>query len=161
VQVRPYHPTDRDVVQSLGRRLTEGVAPWRDPVKVGDAVAGWVRGSLDQATSDTCGAFVASDGEQVVGFVTVTEQRHWSGDTDAYIGELVVAVDAEGRGVGRELVGAAEQWAVGRGHRRITLETGAANHAARSFYASLGYAEEQVQLTRQCATDDRPVHQRD
>jgi hypothetical protein len=41
--------------------------------------------------------------------------------------------------------------AVGRG-RRITLETGVANHAARRFCATLGYAEEQVRLTRQCAT---------
>jgi GNAT superfamily N-acetyltransferase len=151
VQVRSYQPTDRDAVQALGDRLTEGVAPWRDPARVSDAVAGWVRDSLEQATDDTCEVLVASDGDLVVGFVTVTEQRHWSGETDAYIGELVVAEHAEGRGVGRQLVEAAERWAVGRGHRRITLETGAANHAARSFYASLGYAEEQVQLTRQCA----------
>jgi hypothetical protein len=64
VQVRPYVPSDREAVQTLGHRLTEGVAPWRD--------------------------------------------------------------------------------------RRITLETGAANIGARSFYASLGYDEEQVQLTRRC-----------
>jgi GNAT superfamily N-acetyltransferase len=151
VQVRSYKPTDREAVQALSHRLSEGVAPWRDPVKVSDAVAGWVRESLDRAATETCAVFVVSEGDHVVGFVTVTAQRHWSGDTDAYIGELVVAMPAEGRGVGRALVRAAEQWAVGRGHRRITLETGAANHAARCFYASLGYAEEQVQLTHQCA----------
>ena len=151
MQVRPYQPPDRDAVQKLGHRLTEGVAPWRDPAQVSDAVAGWVRDSLDPATSDDRTVLVASDGDQVLGFVTVTEQRHWTGDIDAYIGELAVAVHAEGRGVGRKLVQAAERWAGGRGHRRITLETGAANHAARSFYASLGYAEEQVQLTRQCS----------
>jgi GNAT superfamily N-acetyltransferase len=108
----------------------------------------------ERAADENRAVFVASEDDQVVGFVTVTEQRHWSGDTDAYIGELVVAAHAEGRGVGRDLVRAAEQWAVGRGrgHRRITLETGVANHAARRFYATLGYAEEQVQLTRECDT---------
>jgi GNAT superfamily N-acetyltransferase len=151
VQVRSYQPTDRLAVQALGHRLTEGVASWRDPVQVRDAVAGWVRDSLEHAASDSCEVLVATEVERVVGFVTVTDQRHWSGDTDAYIGELVVAPHAEGQGVGRRLVQAAERWAVGRGHRRITLETGAANHAARCLYASLGYVEEQVQLTRQCA----------
>jgi GNAT superfamily N-acetyltransferase len=156
VQVRAYEPADREAVQTLGHRLTEGVAPWRDRVQVSDAVTGWVRDSVEHATSDSCTVLVADEGDQVVGFVTVTEKRHWSGETDAYIGELAVAVHAEGCGVGRKLVEAAECWAVGRGHRRITLETGAANHAARSFYASLGYAEEQVQLTRQCDVAVRP-----
>ncbi len=151
MQVRSYQPMDRDAVEALGDRLTQGVAPWRDPALVSDAVNGWVRDSLEQATDDSCEVLVAIDGDQVVGFVTVTEQRHWSGEADAYIGELVVAEHAEGRGVGRQLVEAAERWAVRRGHRRITLETGVANHAARSFYARLGYAEEQVQLTRQLA----------
>lgn len=35
-----------------------------------------------------------------------------------------------------------------RGHRCVTLETGAANTSARAFYASLGYLEEDVRLTR-------------
>jgi GNAT superfamily N-acetyltransferase len=152
VLLRSYEPTDREAVEALSHRLTDGVAPWRDPVKVSDVVAGWVRESLHRAADENRAVFVASEDDPVVGFVTVTEQRHWSGDTDAYIGELVVAAHAEGRGVGRDLLRAAEQWAVGRGHRRITLETGVANHAARRLYATLGYAEEQVQLTRQCDT---------
>jgi GNAT superfamily N-acetyltransferase len=50
--------------------------------------------------------------------------------------------------VGRSLVAAAEAWARERGLSRITLETGAANSAARAFYAALGFAEEDVRLTR-------------
>jgi ribosomal protein S18 acetylase RimI-like enzyme len=38
--------------------------------------------------------------------------------------------------------------AVERGLARITLETGAANDAARAFYAALGYREEDVRLSR-------------
>jgi GNAT superfamily N-acetyltransferase len=115
MQVRSYEPTDREAGEALSHRLTEGVAPWRDPIEVGDAVAGWVRESLGRAGTDGCAVLVASPGDELVGFVTVNEQPHWSGDTDAYIGELVVARHAEGRGVGRQLVRAAEQWAVGRG----------------------------------------------
>jgi GNAT superfamily N-acetyltransferase len=43
---------------------------------------------------------------------------------------------------------AAEAWGAERGLSFITLETGAANHTARAFYAALGYAEEDVRLSK-------------
>ena len=84
----------------------------------------------------------------VVGFVSVSVKQHWAGDRDAYIGELVVDATHEGQGVGRALVGAAVRWAQERGLSRITLETGAANRRARQFYATLGFEEEDIRLTR-------------
>ena len=43
---------------------------------------------------------------------------------------------------------AAEGWARGRGLENLTLHTGIFNAEARAFYASLGFAEEEVRLTR-------------
>lgn len=65
-------------------------------------------------------------------------QRHWTGDLDAYVGELATAEHLEGRGIGRALLARAEEWARGRGLDRITLDAGAANTHARGFYTSLG-----------------------
>jgi ribosomal protein S18 acetylase RimI-like enzyme len=91
---------------------------------------------------------VARLGGEIVGMVAVTEQRHWSGVLDAYVGELATAAHLEGRGIGRALLAAAESWASARGLARITLETGAANERARGFYGALGYRDEEVRLTR-------------
>lgn len=96
MRVRSSNPTEREAVQALSHHLTEGVAPWRDPFKVGAAVAGWIRESLDRAATETCAVFVASEADQAVAFVIVAEQRHWSSETDARVGELVVAVHARG-----------------------------------------------------------------
>jgi len=74
--------------------------------------------------------------------------RTLHGEVDAYVGELMVAEGAQRRGIGTRLVRAAEQWARSQGLRHLTLETGAANGTARAFYAALGYAEEDVRLTR-------------
>ncbi|MEV8637251.1 GNAT family N-acetyltransferase [Streptosporangium sp. NPDC051023] len=108
---------------------------------------GWVTDSLDQG-DDGHAVFVAVRDGRVTGFVTVTTRRHFTGHVDACIGELVVSAEVERMGVGRALVDAAESWARDCGLRRITLETGAANARARSFYQALGYVEEEVRLSK-------------
>lgn len=151
VQVRRYHPADRPAAMALAPRLREGVADWRDPDAVGDAVCAWVAGSLGTAEHPDRTVLVAVDGHELLGLVSVSERRHFSGQLDGYIGELVVAASAVRRGVASTLMAAAEDWARRRGLAFLTLETGAANRTARAFYEALGYAEEDVRLTKRVA----------
>jgi ribosomal protein S18 acetylase RimI-like enzyme len=147
VTVSAYRPDDRKAVLELAPRLSTGVAPWRPADGVRSAVRGWFEESVD-SEGDGQAVFVARMDGDVVGMVAVAEQRHWSGDLDAYVGELATAADREGRGIGRALLARAEEWARDRGLERITLETGAANTRARNFYRALGYLDEEVRLTR-------------
>lgn len=148
VQIRAYTPADRDDLMALAPRLTEGVAPWRDPDAVLGAVREWIAAAADNADEPDHATYVAVDGDQVVGMVAVTQRTHFSGQVDAYVGELITAPGHERRGIARRLMAAAEGWGAGRGLSFLTLETGAANHTARSFYAALGYQEEDVKLTK-------------
>jgi ribosomal protein S18 acetylase RimI-like enzyme len=91
------------------------------------------------------------EGGGLIGFVTVSPGRHWSGETDASIGELVVAPDAESRGVGTALVEAAVEYARAEGYARISVSTGAANARALRLYRRLGFEDEDVSLSRPCA----------
>ena len=99
----------------MAERLQEGVASWRDPEAVRLAVIDWVRESLGDLADPDSGEFVAERDGEVVGFVCVSERAHFTGEVDAYIGELVVSKAAEGAGVGRALVAAAEDWGRARG----------------------------------------------
>ena len=92
--------------------------------------------------------FVAVDQQEVLGFVSLSRTRHFTGRDEAHVGELAVAEAAARSGIGRALMSAAEQWAVARGLPRVSLETGASNDGARRFYASMGYVEEEVRLSR-------------
>ena len=83
----------------------------------------------------------------ILGVISVSHSRHFTGEDDAYIGELAVAENAARGGVGRQLVRTAEAWARDEGLRRVTLHTGAANTTARAFYDALGFREEDVRLT--------------
>jgi ribosomal protein S18 acetylase RimI-like enzyme len=148
ITIREYASPDRDAVMALAPRLAEGVAPWRDPAAVLAAVTGWVRDSLDHADADDRAVRVAARGSKLVGVVTVATRRHFAGELDAYVGELVVADGHDRNGIGRRLMQAAEEWGRRRGLQHLTLETGAANTAARAFYRSLGYREEEVRLTQ-------------
>ena len=134
----------------MAERLQEGVASWRDPEAVRLAVIDWVRESLGDLSDPDSGAFVAERDGEVVGFVCVSERAHFTGEVDAYIGELVVSKAAEGAGVGRALVGVAEDWGRARGRKRVVVDTGAANIAARRFYAALGFDEEDVRSVEYC-----------
>ena len=79
------------------------MAAWRDPVAVLDAVCGWVHDAITSTVQDHA-VFVAEDpSSRLIGLVSVGQCRHFSGDVDGYVGELVVAADCEGRGVGRAL----------------------------------------------------------
>ena len=149
--VRRYRAADREQVLALAPRLTEGVAAWRDPEAVGRAARGWVTGSLDTAAEPGHAVFVAELGGRIAGVVTVAEKAHFTGQVDAYVGELAVAAESARRGVATQLMSAVDAWAAQRGLAFVTLETGAANEPARNLYAGLGFLDEDVRLTKPVA----------
>jgi ribosomal protein S18 acetylase RimI-like enzyme len=148
VQIRPYRPGDREQVMAIAPRLAEWVASWRDQDAVLAAVHGWVRDSVDSCGQPGHAAYVAALGQHVAGFVSVSERTHFTGQADAYVGELAVQSGMERRGIATRLMAAAEAWAAQRGLPFLTLETGAANRPARDLYRALGYQEEDVRLTK-------------
>lgn len=148
VTIRRYEPKDRAAVIDLSSRLAIGVAAWRDPAKVLRAARSWIEVSLASARDDNRAVLVAEVDDRVVGIVTLGERTHFTADVDGYVGELVTAEDIEGRGVGRALLTAAEDWARQRGRTHLTLETGAQNTRALSFYRRSGYADEDLRLTK-------------
>jgi ribosomal protein S18 acetylase RimI-like enzyme len=148
VRVRPYAPEDRDFVMSLAPRLTIGMPVWRDVGACLAAVEGWIADSID-AQDRTAAVFVAvGEQDERLGFASVTHETHFTGERQAYIGELAASETAEGRGVGRALVEACERWARDHGYRVIALVTGAANARALGFYHHMGYRDEDVRLIR-------------
>ena len=147
LHIRPATKADAEAVLALAHRLREGVAPWRDEAAVAAAVRGWVEGSLASIGELGHAMLVSEQAGEVVGFVSVSPGRHWSGEAEATIGELVVAPAVEGRGLGRALVEAALEHARADGYQRISVSTGAANARARALYARLGFEDEDVTLS--------------
>jgi ribosomal protein S18 acetylase RimI-like enzyme len=148
IVIRAATDADREAVLALAPRLLVGVAPWRDQGEALAAGRRWLEGSLAAAARREGAVFVAAVAGHVLGVISIGPSMHFSGERDGYIGELAVAEHASRQGIGRALIGAADTWARDHGLAHLTLHTGARNAGARAFYAALGFAEEEVRLTR-------------
>ena len=148
LQVRPFTPTDHDFVLNLAPRLAIGMQPWRDPVLWHQTVEGWLKQSIDQHNQKTMVLIAEDDQGGRLGFATVSHSAHFTGQPQAYIGELATSESAEGQGVGRALLEACERWAREQGYAILTLSTGAGNAWALGFYRHLGFRDEDITLTK-------------
>jgi ribosomal protein S18 acetylase RimI-like enzyme len=148
LRVRAYSPNDRAFVLSLTPRLAIGMQPWRDLKLWLAAVESWLTESIDQHNQKTMVLIAEDEQGERLGFATVSHSTHFTGQRQAYIGELAASETVEGRGVGTALVEACEQWAREQGYTLLTLSTGAANARALSFYRHLGFLDEDVTLTK-------------
>ncbi len=148
LRVRQYVPADREFVLSLAPRLAIGIPPWRDPQKMIATVQGWITESIKQHGNKTMVIVAEDEHGERLGFATVSHDTHFTGEGQAYIGELAISEETEGRGVGKALAQACEQWAREQGYRILSLATGAANERALGFYRHMGYLDEDIKLVK-------------
>jgi len=71
--------------------LAEGVAPWRDQAEALLAGRRWLEDSLDAAKTGDGLVLVVADTGEIAGVISIRPSTHFTGERDAYIGELVVA----------------------------------------------------------------------
>ena len=93
------------------------------------------------AADPNANALVVSDGERVLGMITVHLRDTLNHSTPiAQITLLVVDETVRSKGAGRVLVEAAEVWARDRGAKRVAVTTALDRAGAHAFYERLGYA---------------------
>lgn len=81
---------------------------------------------------------VASDGEQVIGYLLGFDHHtFYANGRVSWVEEIVAAENLRRRGVGRQLIESFEQWARSRQSKLVGLAT----RRAASFYRNLGYDE--------------------
>jgi PhnO protein len=89
-------------------------------------------------------AIVACEGGDVVGWIDVGLVAHLQSGESAEIGGLVVAEICRSKGIGGQLVRAAEQWARARGVGRVLVRSQIARQAAHRFYLRQGYEQTKI-----------------
>jgi GNAT superfamily N-acetyltransferase len=146
--IREYEPADRPFLDRLAQRLHPGTtASPRDP----EAMTAYF---ADLSTSHLfsvprTAVFVAAAGSDRLGLIAVhPEQDHFTGHPRAYVDILVVAPEAEGRGVGRALLRHVERWSGERGCLEVVLDVFATKTDAALFYEHCGYRPDHMRMAK-------------
>lgn len=154
ITLRSAHLQDAPQIRELAHRFLEhGLPPWRDADKARAFHTREAEAVL-RALAEGETVLVAESEGQVVGFLYLkTEADFLTGEAQAYLADVAVREDFEGRGAGRALLEAAEAWARAQGHRVLALEVFAANSRARAFYARMGFLEQTLKLVKPLSVD--------
>jgi len=145
MHIRPASTADRDAILALVPRLAEhGTPPGRDREQIRTVDLDTVAAAIDRRPPEV-EVLVAEDEGGIVGFVhlmTVTD--YYTQAPIGHVSDIVVADQAQGQGVGRALIEAAQAWARGRGYRMMQLFVIPGNTGARALYERMGFRSEWI-----------------
>lgn len=141
---RAHQPGDLAALQAIARTSYHDTRYYHDrryPAAACDAMyATWIARSCQ---GDAQAVLVVDQDGAVAGFITC---HHEAGATSGQIGLVGVGAAQRGRGHGRILVEAAQQWLSERGADHMTVVTQGRNLAAQRLYQRCGFVTRTMQL---------------
>ncbi len=149
ITVRPLTAADRPFYASIVDRLTPlETAAQRDPAVMAEFNRRIAAAEAPEPAGAETYLAVGPMGEPL-GVLSLNPTRdYFTGLDRAYISVLVVAEEAEGRGVGTALLHHAEAWARAHGYTEVSLDVFASNTRARAFYERTGYRPDWLHLVK-------------
>ncbi len=129
----------RDVVASVTPEEAEFEDTWSD-IAVAAAVDSMLQGRMSDEV------FILGDRQGML-WMGITVDPYTAERTGYLLG-IYVSPELRGKGVGKELMGCAEQWCRDRDLPTMQLSVGAANAEACGFYGSLGYTPRMTVLAK-------------
>lgn len=162
VRVRPARADDRALVLALVPRLHGfPLPPWRTAEQVDASESAELSRAFDRIAAgifpDDEALMIAELGGERAGFLhAVTRLDFFDQAPAGHVSTIVVAPAAEGRGVGRALLDAAEAWARGRGYSTLGLSVFESNVRARAAYARAGFGVETLYCRKRLAPPPDP-----
>lgn len=150
MRVRVAIEDDAPAILALTERLADfPLPPGRTAREIAMADHPILQEQLQNPRDDVL-FLVAEDDGVVLGTAFANTRRDYFTQVElAYVEVLAVAERVAGKGIGRALMEAVEEWARRRGYRRIELSVFVPNTRARGLYEHLGYREEILRCIKQ------------
>ena len=155
ITIRDARRGDREAILALVPRLRAfGPSDLRSIEDLDSAEANALSNALE-ALPDDAALIVAEVHEQSADSTTIagvafmqTHVDYFTSERHAHLGILSVAEWAEGKGVGRALLEAVDDWARRMGYRFVTLNVFAGNLRARKVYERAGYEMDAIKYAK-------------
>lgn len=151
VRLRSPATHDKEALATLLPRLVAHPLPaWRPSELVLAAYQDALIRRFDQLGVPGTLALVAENEQgELLGCLHVRTELHaGTGITSGHISAVAVSEKAEGQGVAKALLLAAELWARDQGYTQLTLTVLAGNKRARDVYGHLGFEEDSVRMVK-------------
>jgi GNAT superfamily N-acetyltransferase len=148
IAIRPFGAEDQPFLARVAPRMDPGqTASPRDPAALARFFSGLGAGNF--LTKPGARAFVATIDGQACGVISFYPDRDYFTDHPrAYVDNLVVTQESEGKGVGRALLDHVERWARAHGYREVVLDVFAGNQRAIAFYERQGYQPDHIRMAK-------------
>ena len=159
VLIRLARSADEPLLRSLTPRLADFPRPpWRTAHEIDVSDHRALFDALHHPREDALVLVAERPAGQGVGMIFVTTQiDYFTRLPHPHVETLAVDVTAQGAGVGRALLDAAESWAADQGYDYVTLTAFEANRRARSLYERRGYRPETISYRRPLIREGRAV----
>lgn len=143
VAIRKAADLDRPFILELSPQLAEVASlSWHTETMVQKFQDDYITKMLNQVEGPQTTLIAEVDGS-AMGFVHARETNDSiSEEVCGTVALLAVAPTAQGRGIGRLLMEAVEDWSREQGYRLLHLEVFANNDKAQAFYQNLGFQPE-------------------
>ena len=152
ITIRNARPEDDEFIKGHAYRLLEfGPPGWRvqEQDRMTQADILHILTALRSNNPDNP-VLIAVDAEgKSCGFIHLAMQTdYYTGEAYAHLIDIVVIAEAEGQGVGKFLLQKAEEWAIQKNSRWITLNAFDGNLRARGVYEKAGYQKEWIRYLK-------------
>jgi len=149
IAIRVATEIDRSFIIELSPQLAEVAdLKWHTDAMVQKFQDDYITEMLDQVEGLQTTLIAEEDG-LAMGFVHAREIKDSiSEETCGTVPLLAVAPTAQGRGIGKMLMVAAENWSREQGHRLLHLEVFANNVKAQEFYQKIGFQPETLVMIK-------------
>ncbi|HEY1868452.1 MAG TPA: GNAT family N-acetyltransferase [Candidatus Cybelea sp.] len=137
MQIRPVRQSDKPTWAALRARLW----PSADAMQLASEAAGFLEGN---AIPTIAAVFLAEEGTAAVGFLELALRSFSDGCISMPVPHVegwYVEPSARGRGVGRALIAAAEEWARTHGYNELASDTEPWNEVSLTAHARCGFQE--------------------
>jgi GNAT superfamily N-acetyltransferase len=149
--IRPATEADRAFALGLVPRLRSfGRVPLRSIEDLDAAERRTLGDAFDNLPADAVLLVAEHPRDGALGFAyAVTATDYFTQEAHGHLAIIAVAETGEGRGVGRALMAAVEEWAAGRGYRLLTLNVFDGNGRARDLYEKNGFGVDMLRLIKE------------
>ena len=143
VSIRPAVASDGPVILSLADRLPAFGPSTRTAAEIAERERAALADALARPSDGSAVLVAEQPTRRVVGVILLESRRdYFTNESHGYVSILAVSSEAEGQGVGRALLKAAEDWARAKQFTKLTLAVFTDNIRAKEVYERQGWRAE-------------------